>query len=47
MEKWPDIEFKDDRDNCLFTATILRKPEDSLTDIREKVGGKEKYLKLS
>ncbi|MGD9157440.1 MAG: ATP-binding protein [Desulfobacteraceae bacterium] len=40
LEKWPDIEFKDDRENCLFTVIIHRKPLDNLKDIREKVGEK-------
>jgi len=26
LENWPDIEFTDDRDRCLFIATIRRKP---------------------
>ena len=25
LEEWPAIEFVDDRDSCLFTATVLRK----------------------
>jgi ATP-dependent DNA helicase RecG len=26
LENWPDIEFADDHDGCLFTATVHRKP---------------------
>ena len=26
LSSWPDIEFADDRDGCLFTATVHRKP---------------------
>ncbi len=26
LDKWPDIAFTDDRDGCLFTATVYRKP---------------------
>ena len=25
LEKWPDIDFRDDREGCLFTATVWRK----------------------
>jgi len=25
MEAWPEIDFSDDRDGCLFTATVHRK----------------------
>lgn len=25
LEKWPDINFRDDREGCLFTATVWRK----------------------
>lgn len=25
LEAWPDIDFTDDRDGCLFTATVHRK----------------------
>jgi hypothetical protein len=34
VDQWPDIDFNDDRDGCLFTATIHRKllsDEDSAT----------------
>jgi ATP-dependent DNA helicase RecG len=30
LEQWPNIDFVDDHDGCLFTATIHRKPEDEL-----------------
>ena len=26
LENWPEIDFTDDRDGCLFTATVHRKP---------------------
>lgn len=26
LDRWPDIAFTDDRDGCLFTATVHRKP---------------------
>ncbi len=30
LEKWPDIDFTDDHDGCLFTATVHRKPVEEL-----------------
>ena len=30
LDKWPDIAFTDDRDGCLFTATVHRKPVSEL-----------------
>ena len=30
LEKWPDIDFTDDHDGCLFTATVHRKPVEAL-----------------
>lgn len=30
LETWPDIDFTDDRDGCLFTATVHRKPASEL-----------------
>ena len=30
LDKWPDIVFTDDRDGCLFTATVYRKPASEL-----------------
>jgi ATP-dependent DNA helicase RecG len=30
LEKWPAIDFADDHDGCLFTATVHRKPVDEL-----------------
>lgn len=30
LEKWPPIDFTDDHDGCLFTATIHRKPLEEL-----------------
>jgi len=26
LDDWPNIEFVDDQDGCLFTATVMRKP---------------------
>jgi ATP-dependent DNA helicase RecG len=37
LEDWPDIEFTDDRDGCLFTATVHRK----------EVKGSEKLSKVT
>ncbi|MCG2738640.1 MAG: winged helix-turn-helix transcriptional regulator [Syntrophaceae bacterium] len=36
MEAWPEIDFFDDRDGCLFTVTVHRKAETS----SEKTSGK-------
>ena len=30
LEKWPAIDFADDQDGCLFTATVYRKPVEEL-----------------
>ncbi|MEO5344091.1 MAG: winged helix-turn-helix transcriptional regulator, partial [Gammaproteobacteria bacterium SHHR-1] len=30
LEKWPTIDFSDDHDGCLFTATVHRKPVEEL-----------------
>jgi len=30
LDKWPQIEFTDDHDGCLFTATVHRKPVEEL-----------------
>ena len=30
LAEWQQIDFADDRDGCLFTATVHRKPEDAL-----------------
>nr|WP_240193379.1 RhuM family protein [Desulfobulbus alkaliphilus] len=30
LEKWPDIDFADDHEGCLFTATVHRKPVEEL-----------------
>jgi len=43
LENWPNIEFTDDRDGCLFTATVHRKPVGELTlagDSSGKTSGK-------
>ena len=41
LEKWPDIDFTDDRDCCLFTATVHRKAisgSGELTGLQESSG---------
>ena len=30
LEKWPSIDFTDDHDGCLFTATVHRKPVEEM-----------------
>ena len=50
LEEWPEIDFTDDREGCLFTATVHRKVGESsgigsgksnnLEKISEKVRGK-------
>jgi len=43
LDKWPDIEFIDDHDRCLFIATVHRKPVGELdlaVDSSEKASGK-------
>jgi ATP-dependent DNA helicase RecG len=35
LEKWPIIDFADDHDGCLFTATVHRKPVEEL-DLADK-----------
>jgi len=39
LDKWPDIEFTDDHDRCLFIATVKRKPigELTLADVAGKI----------
>lgn len=32
LEDWPDIDFTDDRDGCLFTATVQRKEVGGLVE---------------
>ncbi|RQW05175.1 MAG: ATP-dependent DNA helicase RecG, partial [Calditrichaeota bacterium] len=41
LEEWPDIDFTDDRDGCLFTVTVQRKIEEKLktTDISQRTSG--------
>jgi ATP-dependent DNA helicase RecG len=34
LDAWPQIDFTDDRDGCLFTATIHRKPVSELTRVK-------------
>jgi ATP-dependent DNA helicase RecG len=42
LEKWPAIDFTDDHDGCLFTATVYRKAveELELVDIASEVSPK-------
>jgi ATP-dependent DNA helicase RecG len=42
LEAWPGIDFADDRDGCLFTVTVHRKPETSSgkMDVPPVVSGK-------
>jgi ATP-dependent DNA helicase RecG len=35
LENWPAIDFRDDREGCLFTATILRQPDRGESGARE------------
>jgi len=44
MEAWPEIDFTDDRDGCLFTATVHRKAVKSSEKGTEK--SSEKILSL-
>ncbi len=36
LEDWPDIDFADDHDGCLFTAIVHRKPVEDLELARQK-----------
>ena len=38
LEDWPEIDFTDDRDGCLFIATVHRK---ALNDAENEVGGEK------
>jgi ATP-dependent DNA helicase RecG len=33
LAEWPEIDFADDRDGCLFTATVHRKPVEELESV--------------
>lgn len=33
LEDWPEIDFTDDRDGCLFTATVHRKEDIGLVEL--------------
>ena len=39
LGSWSEIEFSDDQDGCLFTATVRRKPVDELDLIEPAEGG--------
>ena len=39
LENWPDIAFTDDRDGCLFTATVHRKPVGELELVNQAGNG--------
>jgi len=38
LEDWPEIEFTDDRDGCLFTATVNRKEREGSEKTTEVTG---------
>jgi ATP-dependent DNA helicase RecG len=40
LEAWPEIDFADDRDCCLFTVTVHRKAETSSEKTSGKPSGK-------
>jgi ATP-dependent DNA helicase RecG len=42
LDAWPRVDFNDDRDGCLFTATIHRQPAEDLTLVKgfSKTSGK-------
>ncbi len=35
LEQWPQIQFSDDRDGCIFTVTVFRKPAAELDLVNE------------
>ncbi|WP_054847797.1 HTH domain-containing protein [Methanoculleus chikugoensis] len=37
LEDWPEIDFTDDRDGCLFTVTVNRKEEERSEKSSEKI----------
>ena len=39
---WPDISFSDDRDGCLFTASIRRKSDENSLNAIPKASGKRR-----
>jgi len=48
LTEWPDIEFIDDREGCLFTATIHRKIKGQIgAEILSKTAEKQEKLDLS
>src|SRR5207237_787529 len=44
LDDWPEIDFADDREGCLFTATVHRKAAPALEESSEK--SSEKILSL-
>lgn len=46
LEQWPSIDFTDDRDGCLFTATIHRKIFDDGEVIKSSLKTDVHILKL-
>ena len=42
LDAWPEIDFIDDRDGCLFTATVHRKVEKRLEIVSVKADGSPK-----
>ncbi len=47
LEVWPEIDFVDDRDGCLFTATVHRKAVKSSVKSSVKNSGKMDVLPVS
>ena len=48
LEAWPEIDFADDRDGCLFTATVHRKAVKKIkTGMVNDVGSPKSSLKSS
>ena len=47
LEKWSEIDFNDDRDGCLFTATVHRKPAAELALAETPEKGSEKSSEKS
>ena len=47
LEAWPEIDFIDDRDGCLFTATVYRKSVKSSVIGSVKINGSPKSSEKS
>jgi ATP-dependent DNA helicase RecG len=46
LDEWPEIDFTDDREGCLFTATVHRKEWESAEETVGSEKSSEKILKL-